>query len=445
MTSRAELSQSELEHLVADILAEARRLGASQAEAGVNIESGLTVTVRMGDVETLEYQRDRGLGVTVYMGKRKGNASTADLSPQAMRETVAAACNIARHTAEDEFTGLADAELMAEHVPDLDLCHPWDLTAEAAIDIAKTCEDAARNYDARIENSDASTVTSHRGLRVYGNSHGFVGGYEHTGHSISCSVVGREGGSMQRDYWYTAARAPVDLDEPVNVGRLAGERTVNRLNSRQLKTCKAPVLYAPEVAKGIIGHFLGAVRGGSQYRKTSFLLQAAGTTVFPDFVRICERPHIKRGMGSTAFDSEGVATKDRELVLDGVLQGYVLSSYSARKLGMHTTGNAGGVHNLIVEPGEKGADELVKDMNKGLLVTELMGQGVNPVTGDYSRGAAGFWIENGEVAYPVEEITVAGNLRDMYLGIQAVGNDVDVRGNIRTGSILIDSMTIAGK
>ena len=284
MTSRAELSQSELEHLVADILAEARRLGASQAEAGVNIESGLTVTVRMGDVETLEYQRDRGLGVTVYMGKRKGNASTADLSPQAMRETVAAACNIARHTAEDEFTGLADAELMAEHVPDLDLCHPWDLTAEAAIDIAKTCEDAARNYDARIENSDASTVTSHRGLRVYGNSHGFVGGYEHTGHSISCSVVGREGGSLQRDYWYTAARAPVDLDEPVNVGRLAGERTVNRLNSRQLKTCKAPVLYAPEVAKGIIGHFLGAVRGGSQYRKTSFLLQAAGTTVFPDFV-----------------------------------------------------------------------------------------------------------------------------------------------------------------
>ncbi len=445
MNDDTSMSREHLERVVADALKTARSQGADQAEVAASLESGLSVNVRMGDVETLEYQRDRGLGVTVYFGKRKGSASTADLSEQAVAESIAAACSIARYTAEDPCAGLADAELMATELPDLDLFHPWELEPEHAIEMAISCEDAARGYDMRIGNSEGATVSSHRGTRVYGNSHGFLGGYESTSHSISCSVLARQGGQMQRDYWYTVARSPASLEAPEAVGRLAAERTVRRLGARRLSTRKAPVLFAAELARGLIGHFIGAIRGGAQYRRSSFLLDAIDTQIFPSFMRIDERPRLPGALGSAAFDAEGVATHDRELILDGVLQGYVLDSYSARKLGMQTTGNAGGVHNLVVTSGELDAKGLLAEMGEGLLVTELLGHGINPVTGDYSRGAAGFWVEGGEIVHPVEEVTVAGNLREMFLSIAAVGNDVDLRGNIRTGSILVDGMTIAGE
>lgn len=439
------LSLTELEQAVTAALQAARKLGASQAEAGASTEAGLSLTVRLGEAETLEYQRDRGLGVTVYFGQRKGTASTADLSAAAVRETVNAACAIARHTAPDPCAGLADATLMARDIPDLDLDHPWQLTPEQAIEIACACENAARAFDKRIDNSEGATVSSHRGLRIYGNTHGFLGGYASTSHSLSCSVLGRQNHSMQRDYWYTAARDAAELEAAQAVGRRAAERTVRRLGARRLGTRKAPVLFAPDVAKSLLGHFLGAIRGSSQYRRSSFLLDAAGQKVFPDFVRIRELPHLPKALGSAPFDGEGVATRVRDWVTDGLLQGYVLDSYAGRKLGLQTTGNAGGVHNLLIEPGRLDAGELLREMNTGLLVTELMGQGVNGVTGDYSRGAAGFWVENGEIAYPVEEITIAGNLRDMYRHLAAVGRDVDARGNIRTGSILIEQMTVAGE
>ena len=439
------VTQAELAAQVEEVLREARELGASQAEAGVSVESGLTLTVRLGEVETLEYQRDRGLGLTVYFGKRKGAASTADLSPEAVHETVRAACSIARYTAEDDCAGLADAELMAKELPDLDLSHPWDPEPEAVIDVARRCEDAARGHDPRIENSEGATVTTHRGLRVYANSHGFVGGYESTSHSITCSVIGKAGDSMQRDYWYTLARDAKVLEAPEAVGIKAAERTVARLGARRLTTRKAPVLFVPELARGLVGSFLGAMRGGAQYRQASFLLGAAGQTVFPDSVQFSERPRLKGALASAAFDNEGVATLDREIVDRGVATTYLLDSYSARKLNLKTTDHAGGVRNLIVKPGDLDYAGLLKKMGTGLVVTELLGQGVNGVTGDYSRGASGFWVEDGAVAYPVEEITVAGNLKDMFRGISAVGSDVDLRGSIRTGSILIDEMTIAGE
>ncbi|MGD8379809.1 MAG: metalloprotease PmbA [Gammaproteobacteria bacterium] len=439
------LGVADLESLVADVLKEARAQGATQAEAAASLDAGLDVTVRMGEVETLEYQRDRGLGVTVYFGKRKGSASTADLGRQAIAETVRAAASIARHTGEDPFAGLADADLMAGEVPDLDIHHPWDLSAEEAIELGLECENAARARDPRIVNSEGATVHTHSGIRVYGNSHGFIGGYRGTTHSISCAVLGREGESMQRDHWYTVARHPQDLESAAAVGERAADNTVRRLGSRRLSTRKAPVLYVPQVARGLIGHFLGAIRGASQYRESSFLLHAAGERIFPEFMQINERPRIPRALGSAPFDGEGVATRERALVSDGVVTGYILDSYSARKLGLATTGNAGGVHNVEVMPGALDLDGLLAEMGTGLVVTELMGQGVNGVTGDYSRGAAGFWVENGRISHPVEEVTVAGNLRDMYRRIVAVGNDLDLRGNIRTGSILIEEMTIAGE
>jgi PmbA protein len=425
-------------------LDEARANGAHQAEVGVSVDTGLSVTVRLGEVETLEYQRDRGLGVTVYVNKRKGSASTADLSLPALRETVEKACSIARFTAADEFAGLADAELMARDWPELSLSHPWDITPEASIELARACEAAALAVDKRVSNSEGASLSTHRGLRVYGNTHGFVGGFESTGHSLSCSVIATQGEEMQRDYWYTAARDWRELEEGPQVGSEAARRTVARLGSRKLSTRKAPVLFAPELARGFFGHFLTAIRGGSQYRKSSFLLGAAGKQIFPTFLQISERPHIPKGQASTPFDSEGVATRDRELVQDGVLQGYVLSAYSARKLGLKTTGNAGGVHNLLVAHGGEDQAGLLRKMGTGLLVTELMGQGVNTVTGDYSRGASGFWVEGGAIQYPVHEVTIAGNLRDMLQRIVAVGSDVDLRGAVRTGSVLIEEMTIAG-
>ncbi len=438
-------NNAQLQELVHNILAEARMQGASAAEAGVSIETGLSVNVRLGEVETLEYNRDKGLGVTVYFGQRKGSANTSDFTPEAVRETVRAACGIAKYTAADEYSGLADAQLMAQDIPDLDLCHSWDINAEQAIELASECEGVARSLDSRITNSEGASVSSHQGYRVYGNSHGFIGAYPSTRHSLSCAVIGGEGEAMQRDYWFSVARNSAELDSATEVGRRAAERTLRRLNGRRLSTCQSPVIFSAEVATGLLSHFISAIRGGALYRKATFLLDHLGKPVFPAFVHIHEAPHIKKGLGSAPFDSEGVATRARDIVRDGVLQSYVLDSYAARKLGMQTTGNAGGVHNLIIDPGKLGLDDLLKHMNKGLLVTELMGMGINTVTGDYSRGAAGFWVENGEIQYPVEEITIAGNLRTIFMGIAEIGNDIEKRGSIRTGSILVKEMTIAGE
>jgi PmbA protein len=432
--------------LVEIALAEARLLGASQAEAAISMDVGLSVSARLGEVETIEYQRDRGMGVTVYFGTRKGSASTGDVSAAALRETVAKACTIARYTAEDPCAGLPDREELATQIPTLDLSHPWDVTPERACEMAIACEAAAMAVDRqRITNSEGAAVSTHRGLRAYGNSLGFLAAYPGTVHSVSCSVLGSEGEQMERDYWYSTLRDWRDLESPESVGRRAGERTVRRLGARKLATMKAPVLYSPDVARGLIGHFVGAIRGGSQYRRASFLLDAAGQQVFPEWFALSERPHLVKALASAPFDHEGVATRDRELVDGGVLLGYVLSTYSARKLGLRTTGNAGGTHNLLVHGGRgRDFEQMLKQMDRGLYVTELMGQGVNGVTGDYSRGAAGFWVENGELQYPVHEVTVAGNLKDMYRKIVDVGSDVDVRGGVRTGSILIEELTIAG-
>jgi PmbA protein len=406
----------------------------------------LGVTVRLGEVDTIEYQRDRGLGVTVYFGKRKGSASTADLSRQAVRQTVEKACAIARYTAEDPYAGLIEPDALARDIPDLDLNHPWALTPEQAIDIAQRCEAAGREVDSRITNSEGSSLSTNRHTGVYGNSLGFLAGVSSTSHSVSCSLIAQEGEEMQRDYWYTTARDPADLEAAEAIGRTAGQRAVARLGSRKLSTRKAPVAFSPDMARGLIKHFAGAIRGAAQYRKASFLLDSAGKQVFPSFLQIYERPHIPKGLASNPFDDEGAATKDRDLIRDGILDGYVLGSYSARRLGLKTTGNAGGVHNLIVATPGKALDmqSFLTRMNNGLLVTELMGQGVNGVTGDYSRGASGFWVENGAIAYPVHEVTIAGNLKQMFLDIVGVGNDEDLRGTIRTGSVLIGEMTIAG-
>jgi PmbA protein len=440
------LTPADLESIIEQSLEDARSRGASQAEAVVSQNVGLSVGVRLGEVETLEQQRDRSMGITVYLGRRKGSASTADLSPEAVRATVAKACSIARFTAEDACAGLADAALMARSPPELDLSHPWDLGADRAIEIAKACEAAALGFDPRINNSEGASLSTHRGLHVYGNTHGFVGGYPTTAHTLSCVVLAGTGEDMQRDHWYSSARDWRELEGAESIGREAARRTIARLAPRKLGTRRAAVLFVPELARGLIGHFVAAIRGSNQYRQSSFLLGAAGQRVFPAGFSIAERPHLAKAMASAPFDDEGVATADRELIADGVLTGYVLSSYSARKLGLETTGNAGGSHNLLVAPSVTGGlDALVAQLGTGLLVTEMMGQGVNVVTGDYSRGAAGFWVENGAIQYPVAEITIAGNLKDMLAGIAAVGDDIDVRGGIRVGSILVNEMTIAGE
>ncbi|MGD9841618.1 MAG: metalloprotease PmbA [Steroidobacteraceae bacterium] len=448
MSTTSSMTQADLQSRVELALTEARRLGASEAEAGVSMDIGLSVTARMREVETLEYHRDRGMGVTLYRGKRKGSASTADLSDRAIRETVAKAYSIAGFTAEDPCAGLPDADTLARDIPALDLNHPWEIEPDAARDLAIACEAAALNADPRIANSEGATLSTHQGLRMFGNSLGFVNGYASTLHSLSCAVIGQQNGEMQRDHWYSSVRDYRDLESAQSIGATAAKRTVARLGARQLTTQVVPVLFVPELARGLIGSFLGAIRGGSQYRRSSFLLDIAGKPVFPSWFNCTERPHLLKALGSAPFDSEGVATRDRQWVDAGVVTGYVLSTYSARKLGLKTTGNAGGVHNLIVEPGSASGTQdfaaLLKTMNRGLVVTELMGSGVNGVTGDYSRGAAGMWVENGQLAYPVHEITIAGNLKDMYRQIVAVGSDIDARGGIRTGSILLESMTVAG-
>lgn len=445
LPSRPVLAEHDLRALVESALAEASTAGATQADVGVSVDTGLSVTVRLGEVETLEYQRDRGLGITVYVGKKKGSATTGDLSPRAISETVQKAVSIARFTTEDEFAGLPDPDTLARDVPDLDLSHPWEIEADAAIELAQRCEGAALAVDPRVTNSEGASLATHRSLRVYGNSLGFIGGYPSTYYSISCVVMGAEGDAQERDYWYTASRDWRELEDVEGVGRRAAQRTADRLGGRRIPTTRAPVLFVPELARGLVGNFISAIRGGAQYRKSTFLLDAAGQQVFPEYFAIAERPHMKRALGSAPFDGEGCATHDRELVANGVVDGYVLNTYSARKLGLKTTGNAGGVHNLIVRPGEDGYAALLKKMGRGLVVTELMGQGVNMVTGDYSRGASGFWVENGVVQYPVNELTIAGNLKDVFRNLVAVGNDVDARGSIRTGSILVEEMTIAGE
>ena len=440
------LAPEDLESIIERALDDARSRGASQAEAAVSQDTGLSVGVRLGEVETLEHQRDRSMGITVYFGERKGSASTADFSPAAVGATVAKACSIARFTAQDACSGLAEAGLMAQAPPDLDLAFPWNVSADRAIEIAKACEAAALGFDPRINNSEGASVSTHQGLHVYGNTHGFVGGYPTTSHTVSCVVLAGTGEDMQRDYWYSSSRDWQELEPAEAIGRESARRTIARLEPRKLSTRRAPALFVPEISRGLIGHFTAAIRGSSQYRQSSFLLNSVGQRIFPAGFSISERPHLPKAMGSAPFDDEGVVTRDRELVADGVLTGYILSSYSARKLGLQTTGNAGGAHNLLVAANTAGGlPAMLELLGTGLLVTELMGQGINMVTGDYSRGAAGFWVENGAIQYPVAEITIAGNLREMFAGILAVGDDIDTRGGTRAGSILLREMTIAGE
>jgi PmbA protein len=438
--------QNELKQIALDILAQARNLGASSAETDVSTGIGQSVTVRKGVVETIEYNRDKGISITVYFGKQRGNASSSDLSPQAIRDTVQAAASIAKYTAADEFSGLADENLLAKgEVPDLDLYHPWDLSVEAAIELASRAEATAFSIDPRITNSEGATVSTNEASFIYANSLGFCNGFATSRHGISCTMIAGSDDGMQRDYWYTTARDVSQLDAPEKVGQLAGERTVARLNAKRLTTREVPILFDPSLAAGLLSHLVSAISGGSLYRKSSFLLDSIGKQVFAPSIQIHEMPHLKGGLASSPFDDEGVATKTRDVVKDGVIQGYFLGSYSARKLGMQTTGNSGGNHNLILEKGELDFAGLLKKMQRGFVVTELLGQGVNPVTGDYSRGAAGFWVEGGEIQHAVEEVTIAGNLLDMFAHIIAVGNDVLVRGSKYCGSILIERMTIAGE
>jgi len=432
-----------LKDLVLDILAEARRQGASGAEVSASAEAGLSVNVRMGELETIEFNQDRGFGITVYFGSRKGSASTSDSSRAAIAETVRAAVNIARHTQEDPCNGLADAELMPTQLPELDLFHPWAMDPAQAEALALVCEQAGRGFDPRIVNSEGAHVSSHQACRVYGNSHGFLGSFQGTRHGLSCSLIAEDGSGMQRDYWYTQARDPRRLEAAEAIGAETARRTVARLSPRKVSTGRFPVLFAPTMASGLIGSLLGALSGGAQYRQSSFLLNSLGQQVTSPHLSLIEQPHLPNRIGSAAFDGDGVATWAKPFIERGLVSHYVLSTYSARRLGLQTTANAGGIFNLLVEGDSRPVPELLAMMGRGLLVTELMGQGVNGVTGDYSRGAAGFWIEGGEVAFPVDELTIAGNLKEMFLDIAHVGDDVDERGNICAPSLLVGSMMIA--
>lgn len=434
-----------LQQMARDILDCAKKGGASNCETDVSDGFGQNVTVRKGEVETIEYNRDKGLSVTVYIGQKRGHASTSDFSPQAVSDTVAAAISIAKHTAEDDCGGLADTALLAREFPDLDLYYPWDLPVEQAIQLAQTCEASAFEVDKRIVNSEGASISLSESQFIYANSSGFMGGYPTSRHGISCTVIAGQDDTMQRDYWYSVARDADDLELVESVGKRAGMRSVARLGAKKIATCEVPVLFEAPIASSLIGHFVSAISGGSLYRKSSFLLDSIGRKVFAPDIQIHEFPHLRKGLASGVFDDEGVATLERKVIENGVVQGYFLGSYSARKLGTRTSGNAGGNHNLIINNGAPlEFSALLKKMDKGLLVTELLGYGVNSVTGDYSRGAVGYWVEGGEVCYPVEEITIAGNLKDMLLGISEMGSDVVVRGSKQCGSLLINQMTVAG-
>jgi PmbA protein len=439
-------ARTQLQDWAARALEAARRAGASAAEVSLGVSCGLSVSVRLGEVEKVEFERDRELTLTVYFGYQTGTASTTEWSEPALARTVEAACAIARAAGEDPCVGLAEPELLAREFPDLDLCHPWPLAPQEAIERARACEAAAFAADARVRQSEGASLDTRHGLSLYANTHGFLGVRETTDHGLSCAAIAAgEDGAMQVGYWYSSARAPQDLETPEAVGRRAGERAAARLGARRLSTRRAPVLFTAEVARSLFGHLCAAISGGALYRRASFLLDCVGQEVFAPIVTARQQPFIPRGAASSAFDQEGVATRERVLVERGVLRGYLLGSYSARKLGLQTTGNAGGVYNLVVEPTFAGGlEQLAREMGTGLIVTELLGQGANLVTGDYSRGAAGLWVENGAIAHPVEELTIAGNLREMFGAVRAIGEDLDVRGAVRCGSVLIEALTIAG-
>nr|WP_259364545.1 MULTISPECIES: metalloprotease PmbA [unclassified Colwellia] len=441
----------QIEHVkkrVNDAMTMAKSLGADGAEVAMSRQQGLSVSTRLGEVENVEFTSDGGLGITVYKDGRKGSASTADLSEKALKQAIEAAVNIAKYTSVDECSGMADKDLLSMTPEDLDLYHPKALTTEQAISLAKACEDTALGYDKRITNSDGATLESFEGFKVYGNSQGQLVGYPSTRHNLSCVMIAKEGEDMQRDYAYTVSREFDAMESAATIGQQAAKETLSRLGARKLATAKVPVMFRADVANSLFGHFIAAISGGNLYRQSSFLMDAIGQQVFPEFLSISERPHLKKALASSAFDAEGVATLDREIITDGSLATYLLTSYSARKLGMKSTGHAGGIHNWQLGMNDAGQggdfDAMLKTLGTGLLVTELMGQGVNVVTGDYSRGAAGFWVENGEIAYPVDEITIAGKLQDIFAGIVAIGNDTDMRGSIRTGSIIVNQMQVAG-
>ena len=440
-------SQAHLAEIAGDILKHAKKLGASACETDVSEGFGQSVAVRRSEVDTIEYNRDKGVGVTVYLGQQRGYASTSDFSKKALKATVEAAISIARFTAPDPCAGLADAALMArtKKLPDLDLFHPWAIDVAEAIELARRCEESAFAVSPKITNSEGANTSIQQSHFVSANSHGFVGGYATTRHGLSCSVIAGEGDGMQREFWYDARRDPAELLSPEEIGRVAGERALARLGAKKIRTCEVPVIFEAPLAVSLVGNFVQAASGGALYRKASFLLDSLGQPLFPATVNISERPHLRKAFGSSPFDSDGVATRDREVVRDGVLEGYFLSAYSARKLGMQTTGNAGGSHNLIVHPGEHDLASLIRQMDRGLLVTELLGHGVNYVTGDYSRGAAGFWVEKGRIKHAVEEVTIAGNLREMFRSIVAIGKDALPRSAKQCGSVLIEHMKVAGR
>jgi len=441
-------TQDQLKQLARDVLAFAREQGATDASVEISEGSGLSVSVRKGNIETIEQNKDKGLGVTVYAGQRRGNASTSDFSTGSLKATVEAAWNIARFTAEDDCAGLPDADLLETDPRDLRLFYPWQIATEEAVELARRCESAAFEVDKRITNSEGASVYVQQSHFVSANSRGFIGGYPFSRHTMSVAPIAGKGNQMQRDDWYTSSRDPKQLAQPEAVGRYAAQRALARLNARKLDTRTCPVLFEAPLAAGLLGAFVQAVSGGSLYRKSTFLLDTLGKQVFPSHIQVIEDPHAIGAVGSAPFDDEGVKTVRRKVIKDGVLQGYFLSSYSARKLGMQTTGNAGGSHNLqILSDDTRRSDDfegMLRKMGTGLLVTELMGQGVNYVTGDYSRGASGYWVENGVIQYPVEEITIAGNMREMFQQIVAIGNDTLVRGNKTIGSILIEKMVVAG-
>lgn len=437
-------SQEALRNLAQSVLDHAKKYGATACEVDVSEGLGQSISVRRQAVETIEYNRDKGLGVTVYIGQRRGHASSSDFSPSAVKDTVAAALSIARFTAEDDCAGLPDAKLLAKKSMDLDLFHPWNISVDEAISLAQRCEQGALEVSPLISNSEGATVSAQQSHFIAANSLGFMDGFASTRHYVSCSVIAGTGDDMQRDDWYASSRDAQDFSAVERIGDYAARRALSRLKSRKLSTRKCPVIFEAPLAASLIGNLTYALSGSALYRKTSFLADSLGKKILPDFFTLSERPHIKGAFASSAFDDDGVATCNREIIQTGEVQGYLLSTYSARKLGMQTTGNAGGAHNLRVSHSKHGLPGLLKEMGRGLLVTELMGQGVNYVTGDYSRGAAGFWVENGEIAYPVDEITIAGNLIDMFAQMVAIGKDVDTRGSKHVGSIWLNQMTVAG-
>jgi len=438
------LNANQLQEIAQAVLEEANRAGAQQAEVGISTQKGFSVSAHEGAVETVEYHQDKVVEIQVYFGKRTGAASTSDLRPESIRAAVEAACHIAKFTDEDPAAGLAEKDELAFNYPQLELAAPWPITVEQAIEIACECEREALAYDKRIMSTEEATVTTGAMLQVYANSHGFLGWFPDTRHEISCVVIAKDKDEMQRDFSYSASSDPAQLHTTTFIAREAAEKAVRRLGSRRLPTMKSPVIFAAEEARGLFGHFSSAISGSNLYRKSTFLIDHLDKKIFPDFMHIQEHPHLAHALGSAPFDEDGVDTRANVFVDDGILRSYSLGVYSARKLGMKTTGNSGGVHNLTVKTGAKDLNALLKTMNKGLLITELMGQGVNLVTGHYSRGVGGFWVENGEIQYPVHEITVAGTLQDMFARMVEVGNDVDRRGTIRTGSVLIEEMMIAG-